>query len=267
MSEYWICTRVTLVGHVLAKLSLKTFLLMKGIPMKHCAKIIPVVASLVLLASCGRSPTPVGSDIADTPLLAVAELGGSISNQALASGFSITFEDEQIDDQDGLRTHVSQYFISGIEADALSLYPVATAATLAGTNVTGLRNLAGDTISDVSVAQSIALEASDVTTEGVSTVQALLEDAQALGTVISTEAVSGGFRVVLEKRYPFDSEDPNAIDSFLMLFAFVAEDAATEPTADTLTFSMASVNIVPGETDIEVVIAPNLPAPTITLAN
>lgn len=234
--------------------------------MKHFAKIIPVVASLVLLASCGRSPVPV-SEPNDTPFLGVAELGGSVSNQALASGFSITLEDEQIDDQDGIRTHVSQYLISGVDADALSLYPVATAVTLANTNVTGLRNLAGNAINDISVAQSIALQTSDATTAGLSEVQALLENAQTLGTVIGTEAVGGGFRVVLEKRYPFDPENPNAINSFLMLFAFVADDAPVQASANTLTFSMASVNIVPGETDIEVVIAPNLPAPTITFAD
>jgi hypothetical protein len=238
--------------------------------MKHLSRNILLFATLALLASCGRSPAPV-SETSDTPLLGIAELGSSVSSQALASGFSVTVEDQQISDENGIRSHMSQYLISGVDANALSLYPVATATTFADTNVTGLRNLAGDVIDDASVAQSIALETRDATTEGLSDVQVLLENAQTLGTVISTEAVSGGFRVVLEQRYPHDPEDPNAINSFLMLFAFVADDAPVQPTANTLTFSMAAVNIVPGETDgetaIEVVIAPNLPAPTITFTD
>jgi len=232
---------------------------------QHNTLTIFFITSLVFLTACGRSPAPV-NEPSNTPFLGMADLGGSVSSQALVSGLTITLEDKQISDEDGIRTHISRYIISGADVGALSLYPVATPRTLAETNISNIRTISGERIDDVNVAQSIVLT-NAATSANTADVQALLTDAQVLGTVVSTEPVAEGFRVVLEKRYPFDPADPNAIDSFLKLFAFFAEEATTQPTTNTLTFSMASVNIVAGETDIEVVIAPNLPAPTITFAD
>ena len=100
---------------------------------------------LLLLTACSTSPRPdtLGVD-SDTGLLGIAEIGNNdVSVQALVPGLSFEVVSRSVVDGDGVRVQEVVYEIDNTSARDLSnltLYGVSTPNTIAGTNVSGLRD-------------------------------------------------------------------------------------------------------------------------------
>ncbi|MEM7738536.1 MAG: hypothetical protein AAF267_22395 [Deinococcota bacterium] len=239
------------------------------LPTRLSSTLVILLLTALLAACGGDSPAEfTAPEEPSSSFISVAELGSGLVGQDLAEGLSISQESDQITDIDGVRNRESVYLVSTTsDLVGLTLYPIETPRTLAGTNVASMRDATGNLIDDASVAQGIMLETTaSLTAANIATVDALLDaDISVLGDgAITTEQVGDAWRVTLNLSYPFDEANPGSNpDSFLLLFAFVEDTTQADPR--TLSFSMSDVGIVTTDPAIELVISASLEAPVVTL--
>jgi hypothetical protein len=190
----------------------------------------------------------------DTGLLGVAEVGSEgVSVQALVPGLSFAVIDRSFVDGDGIRVQEIVYEVdntSDRDLSNLTLYAVATPNTLAGTNVSNLRDALGDVITNPDMAPSIvSVHGSDADNKDMQAfveadktrVKGLLDEMYpdnsfsvlSRGFVASNvtgqgdRAIAVGEKgvVTIAVQYPFDPENPAGYpNSFVLTFAFVDED-------------------------------------------
>ena len=214
-----------------------------------------LLITLLLLAACSTGPRPgtLGVD-GGAGLLGVAEVGSEgVSVQALVPGLSFSVVSRSVVDSDGIRIQEVTYQIdntSSRDLSNLTLYGVSTPNTLAGTNVSGLRDSLGDDITNPDMAPSIiAVHGQDADSADMQAfveadkvhVKDLFDDIYpnnsfavlSRGFVASkvsgqgNRAIAVGEQgvVTIAVQYPYDPANPAGYpDSFTLTFAFVDED-------------------------------------------
>ncbi|MEM7737124.1 MAG: hypothetical protein AAF267_15180 [Deinococcota bacterium] len=209
---------------------------------------------LFLVACSTTSPNVDPARRGETGLLAIADLHhDTVTVQALVPGLAFSVVDRSSIDSDGVRVQEITYQIentSDRDLSNLTLYGISTPNTLAGTNVSGLRDALGSEITNTDMAPSIiSVHGSDTADADMQAfveedrvrVKALLDEAYPEN---SFEVLSRGFVasnitgqgnrsiavgeqgvVTIAVQYPYDPENlagyPN---SFALTFAFVDED-------------------------------------------
>ena len=218
---------------------------------------------LLFLAACGTHSrlADVGTNTS-TDVLGIAELGhDAVSTQALVPGLTFSIMSGSVSDSNGVRVREIIYQIDNTSARDLSnltLYAVATPNTLAGTNVSGLRDSLGELITNADMAPSIVAvhgEGDDnadmqaFTEADKVRVKGLLDDMYpdnsfavlSRGFVASNvtgqgdRAIAVGEQgvVTIAVQYPYDPANPAGYpDSFVLTFAFVDEDVTRVTQGD-----------------------------------
>jgi hypothetical protein len=234
----------------------------KELPMQKRYLLNAVV--LLLLAACSTSPRPdtFADSVATDTLLGIAELGNDVvSVQALVPGLSFAVIDRSFTDADGVRVQEIVYEVdntSDRDLSNLTLYAVDTPNTLAGTNVSGLRDALGSAITNPDMAPSIIsihgedpedadmqafIDADKVRVKGL--LDELYPDNSfsvlSRGFVASNvtgqgdRAIAQGEKgiVTIAVQYPFDPNSPAGYPStFSLTFAFVDEEVTRVTQGD-----------------------------------
>jgi hypothetical protein len=230
------------------------FISFKEFPMQRRYLLSAVV--LLLLAACSTSPHPdaLADSVATDTLLGIAEVSNdAVSVQALVPGLSFAVIDRSFTDADGVRVQEVVYEIDNTserDLSNLTLYAVATPNTLAGTNVSNLRDALGNEITDPDMAPSIvSVHGSDADNADMQAfteadkvrVKGLLDDIYpdnsfsvlSRGFVASNTTGQGDRAIAMGEKgvvtiavqYPFDPANPAGYpDSFVLTFAFVDEE-------------------------------------------
>lgn len=126
-----------------------------------------LLGSFLLLAACSTSPSPeVGITNPTGSLLGTADVGSaSVSVQALIPGLGFSVVERSVVDADGIRVQEVTYQLENTserDLSNLTLYAVDTPNTLAGTNVSNLKDVLGNDITNPDMAPSIvAVHGSD----------------------------------------------------------------------------------------------------------
>lgn len=207
-----------------------------------------------LLAACSTSPRPEGAVGLDThSLLGVAELhGDDVSLQAVVPGLTFSVVGRSSVDSDGVRVQEMVYEIENTSSRNLSnltFYPVNTPNTLPNTNVSTLRDISGDEITNPDMAPSIIpvhgqnAEDADMqafTNADKTRIKTLLDDMYpnnsfnvlSRGFVASNTSSQGDRAIAIGERgvvtiavqYPYDPANPAGYPaSFTLTFAFIDE--------------------------------------------
>ena len=215
---------------------------------------------LVLLTACSTSSrSDEAVEINVSYLLGVTELDGDgVTVQALVPGLTFSIIERNLVERDGVRIQEMVYQIANTSSQNLSnltLYPIDTSNTLPGTNVSNLRDISGEAITNSDMAPSIIAvhgqDAADAdmqafTEEDKANVQTLLDSAYpdnaftvlARGFVASNtssqgeRAIASGESgvVTIAVQYPYDPANPAGYpDSFSLTFAFI-DEATTRVT-------------------------------------
>jgi len=216
-----------------------------------------------LLTACSTSPRPDEAVALDAHhWLGITELSGDdVSVQALVPGLTFTIVERDAIERNGVRIQEMVYEIentSSQDLNNLTLYPIDTARTLPGTNVSQLRDISGAAITNPDMAPSIIAvhgrDAEDAdmqafTEEDKANIKALLDSRYPSNTFtvlargfVASNSSSQGERaiasgesgvVTIAVQYPYDSANPAGYpDSFNLTFAFIDEATARVTQGD-----------------------------------
>ncbi|MEM7738353.1 MAG: hypothetical protein AAF267_21465 [Deinococcota bacterium] len=258
---------------------------------------------LGLLAACGSSPAPNPSSVEVSPLLGVAELGKGIDTQSLVPGLQFSEVNSELVDVDGMRIQQVTFEVvntSDQNITNLSLYSVQTDVTTPGTNITDVKDSAGNAITNPATIQAMQptqgrfgdgsidpdkADQYDFTTTDQAATQDLLDTnypnnsfvvlekgfiaSNASGQSNRTINIGETGVVTIAYEYPYTNTPSGTPDSFDLYFAFVNEPTAKAPQSTgpaTFQLSVTELGISTTEgIEVETNIATNLQGAIVTV--